>query len=113
PLYHGRGFAWFALLFLLLYNGGRTVLHSRAMAMLESRQYEGESAVRVAALPEANPLQWRGLVETGAFYEVVNLNVWDDFDPTRGLILQKPLPDTVLEIAPRTPTFRMFLGFSH
>src|SRR3954454_11904230 len=42
---HGRGFAWFALLFVLFYNGGRAVLHRRAVATLESRIYQDETPV--------------------------------------------------------------------
>src|SRR5205085_11778937 len=30
--HYGRGFAWFALIFVLLYNCGRGVLHARAVA---------------------------------------------------------------------------------
>jgi len=112
PAGHGRGFAWCALVFLLLYNGGRAVLHSRAVAVLESRLYEGEPATRVAAMPAPNPLQWRGLVETEKFYKVSAVNLTGEFDPDRGLTLQKPLPDPAMEIARRTGPFEVFLGFS-
>src|SRR5581483_8525987 len=47
----GRGGAIFALVFLLLYDGGRAMLHTRAVATLESRIYQGASPARVAALP--------------------------------------------------------------
>src|SRR5215831_12347903 len=35
--HHGRGLAWLALVFIMLYTGGRAVLHGRATAVLESR----------------------------------------------------------------------------
>src|SRR5579863_4778789 len=36
-----RGFALFALAFLVLYDGGRSILHARAIATLDSRVYAG------------------------------------------------------------------------
>jgi inner membrane protein len=111
--HHGRGFAIFALLFLLLYNCGRSVLHTRAMAVLESRIYQGSAPLRAAALPDpANPLHWRGLVETGDFYAVDDLNLAGEFDPTRAAIFHKPEPDPALEAAGRAPAVAEFLRFS-
>lgn len=46
--YPGRSGAVFALAFVLLYTCGREVLHSRAVAVLESRIYQG-------AAPDASP----------------------------------------------------------
>jgi inner membrane protein len=111
--HHGRGFAIFALAFLLLYNYGRSVLHARAVAVLESREYQGTPPDRVAAFPSpANPWQWRGIVETPAFYAVQDVNLLGDFDPTRATIFHKPDPDPALDVARRTSTFQAFLGFS-
>ena len=57
PAHHGRGAAWCALAFLLLYNCGRFVLHARAVAIAESRIYQGAAPLRVACLPNAtNPV---------------------------------------------------------
>ena len=111
--HHGRGFAWFALAFLVLYDCGRGVLHARAVATLDSRIYRDESPVRVAALPHpANPLEWRGLVETGDFYAVENVNMAGDFDPTRADVFFKAVPDPALDAARATATFQEFLRFS-
>ncbi len=111
--HHGRGFAVFGLAFLLFYNCGRNVLHGRAMAQLDSRIYQGSAPIRVAALPDAaNPLKWRGLVETGDFYAVEEMNLAADFDPTRAAIFHKPEPDPALDAARRTATFEEFLRFS-
>jgi len=38
--HHGRGFAWFALLAVLLYDCARGVLHARAVASLGTRLYD-------------------------------------------------------------------------
>jgi inner membrane protein len=113
PRHHGRAAAIFALVAIMALDSARLVLHARAVAMVDARTYQGESPTRVAALPDPfNPLRWRGLVETPAFYAIANLDVSGDFDPTRALILYKPDPDPALDAAARTPFFREFLGFN-
>jgi inner membrane protein len=110
--HHGRGFAWAALLFLLAYNSGRAVLHARAATVLDSRLYRGAEPVRVAALPSQNPLAWRGLVETGEFYAVEDVNLTALFDPGQGQFFYKPETNPAMEAARHTETLRIFLGFS-
>lgn len=108
----GRGGAIFALSFVLLYDCGRAVLHTRAVAILESRIYQGAVPARVAALPnEVNPLRWKGLVETADFYAVEDVDLAADFDPTRATYLPKPDPDPAIDAARRTRTFQEFLRF--
>jgi inner membrane protein len=110
---HGRGFAIFALAFLLLYNCGRGVLHARAVAVLDSRLYAESIPLRVAAMPyPANPWRWRGLVETNDFYAVEDLNLAGEFDPARGMVFHKPEPSAALEAARRTVTIQDFLRFA-
>ncbi len=109
----GRGFAIFALLFLLFYDAGRGMLHARAVATLDSRMYQGVSPQRVAALPgPVNPLSWRGLVETRDFYSVGNFSLFEEFDPSRGAIFYKPEPNAAIQSANRTQDFRDFFRFS-
>ncbi|MBZ5729080.1 MAG: metal-dependent hydrolase [Acidobacteriia bacterium] len=111
--HYGRGFAIFALVFLLLYNCGRGLLHARAVAVLESRVYQEAAPVRVAALPDAaSPLRWRGLVELPDSYVVAGVNLGSDFDPTRAQVFHKPEADPALDAAGRTAAFREFLAFS-
>ena len=111
--HHGRGSAIVALAFLVFYNCGRGVLHARAVATLESREYQLTAPLRVAALPDpANPLRWKGLAETRDFYAVADLNLAGDFDPTRALIFHKPEGDPALDATRRTPAFQQFLDFS-
>jgi inner membrane protein len=110
---HGRGFAWLALLFVVLYDGGRGVLHARAVGALQSRLYDGSAAVRTAAIPgPANPMSWRGLVDTGDFYAIGNIDLLGDFDATRALILYKPPADAAIEAARRTADFQEFARFA-
>jgi inner membrane protein len=108
---HGRGFAWAALLFLLAYNGGRSVLHARAVDILDARVYGGAEPLLVAALPSQNPLVWRGLAETDEFYAVEELNLAGQFNPNTGRVFYKPEANPALDAARATNTFRVFLGF--
>lgn len=111
--HHGRGFAWFALVFFLLYAGGRAALHERAVAIVDSRIYQGIAPARSIAVPSAgNPWSWSAVVETSEFYAVENLDLRADFDPARAVIFHKPDPDPAIDAARDTETFRRFLEFS-
>jgi inner membrane protein len=111
--HHGRGFAIFALAFLLLYNGWRLVLHDRAVAILDSRIYQGLTPSRVAAMPDgAVPWRWHGIVETGEFFAFEDVNLMGPFDPTEARIVHKPEPDPAIDAARRTPVFQQFLEFA-
>jgi inner membrane protein len=112
PLHYGRGFAWFFLAFLLLYNCGRFVLHVRAVSMLAAREYQETAPSRVAAFPSANPWRWHGLVETPDFYAAADVDLTANFDPTRAAIFHKPDPDPAINTARATRAFQEFLQFS-
>lgn len=110
---HGRASAILALVFLAVYDFGRGVLHSRAEGVLESRLYDHEAPARVLALPDlANPLQWRGVVETGNFFAVQDLDLREEFDPTEAAVFSKPEYEPALDAARRAPEIREFLRFS-
>ncbi len=112
-LYPSRGWPIFALVFVMLYNGARGVLHARATAELNSRIYEEEQPLRVAASPSvANPLRWSGIVETQDFYALTDVNLAQTFDPTRARIVHKADPDPAIDAAKRTEAFQVFLRFS-
>lgn len=111
--YPGRGAAIFALLFVLIYNCGRGVLHARAVATLESRLYQNRPPLRAVATPSAaNPWRWRGVVETTDFVAISDLDLLADFDPSRASIFQKPESGPALQAAARSDTFQEFLRFS-
>ena len=108
-----RRFAIAALAFFVLYNGGHAVLHARALAMLDSRVYQGSAPTRVAAFPDAlDPWRFHGLAETREFFSLHEMNLRGDFDPGAGRIFYKPEPSPLLDAAARTPVFRDFLRFS-
>lgn len=113
----GRGWAVFALVFLVVFSFGRLVLHDRAIAVLDSRLYNGAAPLRVAAMPDAfNPLHWGGIVETEESYSLLPVDLTGQFDPTAGAVLYKPQPDARQQAAARaaagTEAFRVFLDFS-
>ncbi len=111
--HHGRGFAWFALIFVLFYDCGRAVLHQRALATLDSRVYQDAAPARVFAAPDAaNPWMWRGVVETSDFFAVADVDLHGEFDPTRATIFHKPEADPAIDAARRDPTIAGFLEFS-
>jgi len=111
--HHGRGFAWFALLFILAWDCTRGVLHARAVASLDSHLYGETTPLRVAALPDAaNPFKWRGIVETSDSYVVQELNLANQSAPPRGTFFPKPSPDPAIAAARATVPFTEFLRFS-
>jgi inner membrane protein len=110
---HGRGFAWVALVFLLLYNCGRSALHDRALAELDSRIYADSAPQRTLAVPgPAIPWRWKGVVETADFYAVGDVDLLSNFDPTHMTVFHKPAPDPAIDAAAATPVFQEFLKFS-
>ncbi len=113
PSHYGRGFAVFALVFLLLYNCGRAVLNARAAAVLEARLYGGSPPLRAAAIPGfADPLRWRGVVETSDAYAVAEVDLTGEFDAERAALYAKAPRGPAIEAARRTPTFQEFLRFA-
>jgi inner membrane protein len=112
PRYYGRGWAWFALLFFFIYDGGRAALQARAVATLDSRSYQDQTPLRVLAVPGFNPWQWRGVVETRGFYLVSDIDLTAEFTPEHGAVFYKPAPDPAMEAARRTPAFQQFLEFN-
>ena len=109
----GRGWAIFALLALSGYEYGRYLSHDRALAVLNARIYDGSAPVRVAAFPTfANPLRWRGLVETTGAYRVFALNLAEGFNPSGGTVFYKAQPNEATLAASKTLAFQRSLSFS-
>lgn len=108
-----RGWAWMALLAVLVYMSGREILHQRAVDVLSSRLYEGAVAQSIAALPTgANPLVWRGVVEGDGFAIIVPVNLEGEFDPAAGRVYRQAPPGPAMEAALRTRPFQVFSRFS-
>jgi inner membrane protein len=109
----GRGWAIFALTFLLAYNAGRAVLHERAVAMVDSRLYGGREPLRVSLLPSAfNPFRWGSIVETEDAYWLQRVSVLDGFNPDDGRRFYKPEVSPAMERARETRPMQVFLDFA-
>jgi inner membrane protein len=103
----GPGLAIFALVFFLMYDGARFVLHQRAVAQLESRLYEGQSPLKVAALPgAANPLLWRGVVETSDAYFILPVPATGELDVSSAQLFYKGEWRPSFQSAAKAPEFR-------
>jgi hypothetical protein len=89
------------------------VIHARVSAALGSRMYDGATPIRATALPNAaNPLEWRGLVETQDAYVVKDLNLATDTSAAHDVYFHKASPDPAMEAARHTDAFVEFLRFS-
>ena len=109
----GRGLAIAAVLFLMAYNGGRYFLHQRAVAVMESRLYEGGPPRQVVALPSAfSPLRWVGIIDTDSSVAVRSVDLASAYDPAAGRNLYKPQDLPPIKAALGTPEVREFLRFS-
>jgi inner membrane protein len=110
----GRGAAIFMLCLLGLYGFGRYLSHQRALAVLDSRMYQNEVALRTAALPSPyNPLRWTGLVEgPGFLWRDSDVNLAREFDPGDGTIFYKPDAAAEIARARQTEGCRALLGFA-
>lgn len=108
----GRGIAIAALIFLVLFDSGRAVLHQRAIAQLQARLYQDAAPIQTAALPQSfSPFQWTGIVETASAYRVINVNTLGDLDADAA-IYYKPALSPAIQSAEATAPFRYFLYFA-
>jgi inner membrane protein len=113
PSRPGRTAALLALVFILLYDGARAVIHQRALAMLDSRVYLGSPPLRTAAFPDTfNPFAWRGLVEEARFDALFDLDVRKPFDPTTGPFFYRAEDSPALRSAAKTEVFQVFESFA-
>jgi len=110
----GRAAALLTLAAVLMWTGGRWILHERAVSILESRLYSHELPLRVAAFPQyANPFLWRGIVETGDAYHSFELDLaMERFDPGRGQVMFKQAESPEIRAAETARPIRALLGFA-
>ncbi len=109
----GRATAMFALVFLVLFDAGRAILHQRAIAELQARLYDDVPPLETSALPEPfTPFRWTGIVETPSAYRVMNVNTLGNLDADAAKIFYKPAREPGIERAAATPAFRYFLYFA-
>jgi membrane-bound metal-dependent hydrolase YbcI (DUF457 family) len=109
----GQLSAVIALAAIALYIGARAILHSNAVAVLDSRTYHGELPRRVAAFPvSTSPFTWNGIVETeSALHEItVSVAQSSSFNPDASVTIHKPEASPVLDTAGKDPLAIAFLS---
>lgn len=105
-----RGWAWVALAFLLIYEGGRFAAHQRALGVMGARLYNGKPANRLSAIPiRWTPFQWRGVAEGDGYIVDVPVDLNAEFDPSEGRIEYAAPPN---EAAMKTRPFEVFGRFA-
>lgn len=108
----GRNGALFASALVVLYVGGRLILHGNAAVQLDAHSYHGESPRSVAALPDSLSLfTWHGIVETTAQICLPEVQITNAarFDPDRAVCVHKPEESMALAAAQKTRTAQEFL----
>ena len=108
----GRLGAIIALAAIVIYIGGRAILHGNGVAMMEARTYRGELPRRVAAFAESDsPFHWRGIVETERAFRALDLNLaaGSSFNPDAAVVYYKPESSAALDAARATESVRRFL----
>jgi len=111
----GQSGAIVGLAFVALVVAGRGFAHQRAIALLGSRNYRGQTPLQIAAFPRpSNPLRWSGVVETdnAIFNLEVPLGPGREFDPEIADPHFKPEPSLTLKNAASTSTAIEFLNFA-
>jgi inner membrane protein len=113
---HGRRRgAILGLIFVMLLLAGRALAHQRAIALLASREYRGQTPLVVAAFPRpSNPLLWSGVVETdnAVFNSQVPIGLGSPFDPETAVVHFKPDPSDALRNATQSAAAIEFLNFA-
>jgi inner membrane protein len=111
----GRFAATVALVAVIAYWGLRDYEHRRAVAALQSRNYQGADAIRVSAYPYwVNPFRWYGVVETSTFFATMDVDsLAPEVDPDAGMqIHYKPEETPVTLAAERTYLGRVYLSWA-
>jgi membrane-bound metal-dependent hydrolase YbcI (DUF457 family) len=104
-----------ALSFVALFVAGRAIAHERAVALLDSRLYRGQSPLNVAAFPRTStPLVWSGVVETDNLLinAEVPLGPGSVFDPDIAEVHFKPEESLSLKNAVKSATAVEFLSYA-
>jgi len=110
-----RNGAVVGLVLVGLVIAGRAFAHERAVALLDARNYRGQTPLEVAAFPKpSNPLLWSGVVETdNALVNVeVPLGPGREFDPESAETHFKPQPSVTLSNAIASSEAVEFLNFA-
>ena len=107
-----RGWAWFALATVLLYDTGRWVAHDRAISLVDAHNYRGAPAERISAFPvRFTVARWRAVVEGDGFIYEVPVDLTQDFDAAGGHTEYPAISSPAIDAARTTRTFQVFEKF--
>ncbi len=112
---HGKLAATLALFAVFAYWGLCDYEHRRAVAALQSRNYQGADAVRASAYPYmTNPFRWHGVIETPAFFATMDVDsLAPEVDPEDQMqIRYKPEETPVTLAAKKTYLGRVYLSWA-
>jgi inner membrane protein len=102
-----------ALTAMVVLWGLRDISHRRALALLESNNYDNEPPVRAGAFPTLNPLSWTGVVETDSAYHVLPVSALSsDIAADYATLFRKPQPSPALTAALQSHVGRVFSNFA-
>jgi inner membrane protein len=109
----GRGWAWFALVAVLLYDTGRWMAHDRAISIVDAYTYRGAPAERISVFPVRFTLmRWRAVVEGNGFIYEAPVDLSTDFDAAGGHTEYPAVSSPAIDAARTTRTFQVFESFN-
>lgn len=107
----GGGWAITALLLFSAYDYGRSVLHDRAAAVMDSRAWHGLTPRRSGAFPGENPLVWEGIAELSNAYVQAPVDLRSRFHADSEVTFYKARRSPAIQAALQTEPFQRFLEF--
>jgi inner membrane protein len=109
----GQGSAIAVLVLFLVLDFSRFLMHSRVVAQLSSRLYDGVIPTTVAALPSAiSPFHWTGIVETPNSFRSIDIDHLHNAEPQAGPVLYKRPFDPASDAVRNTPPFHYMQYFA-
>ena len=106
PETRGRFAARAGLLLMVGFICAKSVMHHRAMTLLDAFAYGGKPALRLAAFPRPlgwSPFEWAGFIETEEYYQTPDVDLLlGTYDPTSGQRFYKEPAGAALEAALRS-----------
>lgn len=111
----GRLAAILALVIVAAYVGSRAVLHSRAIDLVMSSDYQRRTPLSADAFPvNSAPLEWRGVAATDTTMEEIPVSFAPRarFDPGRSQTIYKPQDSSALEAGEAAADTQLFLRYA-
>ena len=113
PNFPGRTSAIAALVFIALLWWVRDYNIRRALALMDSEQYQDQEGLRRNANPYMiNPFHWHGVVETQDFFQAVEVDTLTGTVTADGAALHKPEETAVTLAAKQSRLGRVYLDWA-